>query len=95
MHNATDEPFTEEEQVELEYWWDSFIHDRIRVRDDPKFPDKVANMKWALRELVAEDPEEYGILSLYEKYCEPSQSQVATCWFVISAVKSDDSDIDP
>ena len=78
-----DEPLTAEEEGYKEYWWEGFGQERIHVWGDLEHPDRVANMKAELRELVSQD---HGILHLYEKYGPPEQRQVAKAWFVISAV---------
>jgi hypothetical protein len=83
MENDNDEPLTEEEQGYKEFWWDGFGQERIHVWDDLEYPDKVANMKVHLRELVSED---HGVLYMHEQYGLPEGRRVAKCWFVISAV---------
>jgi hypothetical protein len=89
-----EERLTAEEEEDREDWWDDFAYNRLPrepwvVGDDGEThrqPNEMAEMKEALRELVSEEPEEYGILSNYEKYSPEHLRKVARCWFVISAV---------
>jgi hypothetical protein len=84
--NADDEPLTEEEEGHREFWFDGFMWDRIRPSElvCAEFPDKEANVKEALRELVLSD--ENGPLYLYEHYQPKRERQVGRCWFVLSAI---------
>lgn len=82
MQNDDGEPLSAEEQGYKEYWWEGFGQERIHVWDDLEHPDRVANMKAELRELVSED---HGVLYMYEQYRPPGGTRVAKCWFVISA----------
>ena len=91
--NAEDQEDREGEGLSAEeHWWEGFAYNRL-PRDPwsvsggnaDRRPNEVAEMKQALRELVSEDPEEYGILYLYENYAK-EHMQVAKCWFVLSAV---------
>ena len=83
--NDDDEPLSAEEQGHKDYWWDGFGQERLRKWVNSEYPDKVANMKEELRELVSDD---HGVLYLYESMYEEyaMQKQVCKCWFVISAV---------
>jgi hypothetical protein len=81
--NDDDEPLTPAEQDFREYWFEGFMYDRMRPWANEEYPDKVANMKEDLRELVSED---HGIIMLHEQYGTKERRQVGKCWFVLSAV---------
>jgi hypothetical protein len=83
--NADDEPLTEEEEDYKDYWMSVFWEDRLYPWASAERPDKAANVKEALRELVLSD--EVGPLYLYERYKPKKELQVAKCWFVLSAVE--------